>query len=236
VARQSRRREKDDNNDDDEAANRAIKAMMGDFADFAKRSLAPGAFQSFSEIYSSQIESSIEGILKIAEDSHFLQKLSPELQEYHRRMQVQTLLFNLGILLSFVSVPTGLHTSEQLENIKSLNEEVVENCRQEGVRAWLRPFPITYAMVFIKKFFGNIKAQICKPDDKVVKFTAGASVTTLSAWLLQEFGMLHPVAIGISAAIILIVGRAAKETFCSLNENDFLGRITANPTSGNLTK
>ena len=168
---------------------------------------------------------------RLVQEHPVVAALPLEAREHQQQVQAELMLFNLGMLLMLSNIPTPFTSKEQSDSIMNLNKEVVEECQRQGFFAWFRPFPTTYATVFLRKFFDNIKQSICKPNPNVAKVASGVSTAAVASWLLQEFGMLQPVAFVVSTTILLVITNAARDAFCSIGKDDFLARLTKPSTA-----
>ena len=57
---------------------------------------------------------------------------------------------------------------------------------------------------------------------KVGETTSRGLATGLAAWLMNSFGLANPIALGMAATILVILGTASKKAFCKMTEDEVL--------------
>jgi hypothetical protein len=147
-----------------------------------------------------------------------------EMNEWHRRVQIQAVLFNMGIVIS-INCASFLPYIQTTNELAKLNDAVMHEMVGEHARLDLKPIPTVYAIVFFRMFLVEIRKLICaNRRGKGVIFT-GATASTVATWILQKFGMLEPFAVGLSALLLIAIGTAARNAFCEITDETFMNAL-----------
>jgi len=141
-------------------------------------------------------------------------------EDWYVKIQVHAILFNLGLVISAHCAPFQTWHGSNSDSLFDLNRDVVAALSK--AETWRRPLPVTYAIAFLRKFLAEIRGHVCAGD--AVK-APGNAATSVAAWLQRRFGMLEPAAVGGAAMILALIDTAARDSFCTMSEGEFFGRL-----------
>ena len=87
-----------------------------------------------------------------------------------------------------------------------------------------------WAKEFVLRFVGEIRSRICATGDgttanEAVGVTAKGAATALAAWLAGAFAISNPLAIGIAALVLMVVGGSLKGAFCGMSDRDLAKQL-----------
>jgi hypothetical protein len=159
----------------------------------------------------------------------YLEHTSSLGNEWYAKVQLQAILFNLGIVLSVNALPFQVASAPHVSGFLQVQRDFVGE--MQHAENWNKPIPVLYAQVFLRRFFAEIKQQICGGSSrKKTKIMSAATASAVAAWLVDQLGMHQAWAVGVAALILMATASAARTAFCEMTTDEFLAALDSNDT------
>jgi hypothetical protein len=90
--------------------------------------------------------------------------------------------------------------------------------------------PKATAKEFVESFYDEIKDIICNPKrqteaGKLSRYKLGPTCAGLSAFIMHQFGLNEPIAIGIGAYLLIVLLESTKGAFCKMGKQEVRDRV-----------
>jgi hypothetical protein len=84
---------------------------------------------------------------------------------------------------------------------------------------------MNWAKEFLLRFVDEIRCHICTSGlgeraSEAVGVTAKGAASALAAWLVSTFAISNPIAIGIAALVLIVIGSSLKGAFCGMSNQE----------------
>jgi hypothetical protein len=79
---------------------------------------------------------------------------------------------------------------------------------------------------FVERFFYSVREMVCTNEGaksaKAVDLSAKGVATALASSLVSSLGVSSPIAIGVVAVSLIVIGTAAKSAFCQMTKSEIV--------------
>lgn len=201
----------------DNSRNEEIRNWLHNQPAFLDQMSSPYHLQPLVDMLRSHVDAAVDAIRQNSEKSN---------AEWYYKVQLQSLLFNMGIILSLHCATRHYLNSQSSDALSKIQSDVMSLLTGRDITSWRRPLPVTYALVFLQTFLRDIRDQICSSSHKSVKLaTGGVSATSLANWLTAKIGFHDPFATAMAASLLIFISTSAHGAFCSMTDAEYMEKL-----------